>query len=143
MAIAYCFDTDVLSTIIKRNPPMALVRRFALVHPSQQFTTSITLGEMLFGAAKKGDPRLTLRVRKIIREASVVLPFDEPAAEVYGPLRSELETAGRPLAEPDLRIASIALAHDLILVTGNVKHFERIPNLSIENWIQALDSEME
>jgi len=135
MTVGYCFDTDVLSTVIKPSPPLALIRRFALVRPSQQFTTSITLGEMLYGAARRGDPQLVAKVRRIIREAGVVLPFDEPAAEIYGSLRSELEACGKRLAEPDLRIASIALAHDLILITGNVRHFERVPGLVLENWI--------
>ncbi len=59
-----------------------------------------------------------------------MLPFDEAAAEAYGPLRARLEAAGRPLDEPDPRIASIALARDLTLVTGNVRHFDRVPDLA-------------
>ena len=55
--------------------------------------------------------------------------------EVYGPLRARLEATGKPLDDPDLRIASIALARDLTLVTGHVKHFARIPDLRIENWL--------
>jgi tRNA(fMet)-specific endonuclease VapC len=65
----------------------------------------------------------------------VVLSFDVSAAAVYGPLRAQLEAAGRPLAEPDLRIASIALARGLTLVTGNVRHFERVPGLQVESWL--------
>ncbi|MDP9373953.1 MAG: type II toxin-antitoxin system VapC family toxin, partial [Chloroflexota bacterium] len=53
----------------------------------------------------------------------------------YGTLRAELEAAGTPLAEPDLRIASIALTHDLTLVTGNLRHFGRISGLAVENWL--------
>jgi tRNA(fMet)-specific endonuclease VapC len=64
-----------------------------------------------------------------------VLPFDELAAEVYGPLRARLESEGRRLDEPDLRIASIVLARDLTLVTGNERHFARVPDLRIENWL--------
>ncbi len=57
-----------------------------------------------------------VRVREIILRAQEVLPFDELAAEVYGPLRARLESEGRRLDEPDLRIASIVLARDLTLV---------------------------
>ena len=133
----YCFDTDVLSTILKRNPPLSLIRRLARVEPRKQFTTSITLGELLYGASRKGSPRLMERVREVVRRAQHVLPFDESAAEVYGALRAELESQGRPMGEPDLRIASIALSRDLTLVTGNVRHFERIPDLRVENWIET------
>ena len=64
-----------------------------------------------------------------------VLPFDLAAGQTYGGLRAELERAGTPLAEPDLRIASIALTHNLTVVTGNVRHFSRVPGLKVENWI--------
>jgi predicted nucleic acid-binding protein len=131
----YCFDTDILSTVLKRNPPLPLIRRLAQIRPEEQFTTSITLGELLFGAYKKGSDRLLERVRDVVLQAAQVLPFDELAAETYGPLRADLESTGTPLNEPDLRIASIVLSRDLILVTANVRHFERIPGLRIENWI--------
>ena len=136
----YCFDTDVLSAALKREPPLHLIRRLARTPVNEQFTTSITLGELLYGAARKQSPRLVALVRDVVRQAQEVLPFDDRAAEVYGPLRAELEARGLPLAEPDLRIASISLSRQLTLVTGNVKHFARISdlrNLRVENWLEA------
>src|SRR5438445_316965 len=105
----YCFDTDILSAVLKREPPMHLIRRLAQVSPSDQFTTAVNLGELLYGAAKRGSPELASRVRRLVLTAAAVLPFDESAAEVYGSLRAVLESEGRRLDEPDLRIASIAL----------------------------------
>jgi tRNA(fMet)-specific endonuclease VapC len=131
----YCFDTDVLSATMRREPDLALVRRLAQLPPSEQFTTAITLGELLYGAERRGSDRLRARVRDLVRGALTVLPFDELAAETYGPLRAQLESEGRRLDEPDLRIASIALAADLTLVTANVRHFDRVPGLTIENWL--------
>ena len=78
---------------------------------------------------------MTMKVRDVIERAQVILPFDEAAAEVYGPLRARLESEGRPLAEPDLRIACIALSRELTLVTGDLRHFARVPDLSVENWL--------
>jgi tRNA(fMet)-specific endonuclease VapC len=57
--------------------------------------------------------------------------------EHYGPLRARLEQAGRRIDEPDLPIASIALSHDLTVVTGNTRHFARVPGLRVENWLKA------
>ena len=131
----YCFDTDVLSAVLRRDPPLRLIRRLASVPAEQQFTTAITLGELLYGADKRASPRLSDRVRDLVRSLVGILPFDETAAERYGPLRADLERAGRPLDEPDLRIASIALANDLTLVTANVRHFSRVPELAVENWL--------
>jgi tRNA(fMet)-specific endonuclease VapC len=131
----YCFDTDVLSATMRRDPSLPLIRRLTQIPPSEQFTTAITLGELLYGASRRDSKKLHEQVRHLIRGALTVLPFDEAAADVYGPLRAQLESAGKRLDEPDLRIASITLAHDLTLVTANVRHFDRIPGLTVENWL--------
>ena len=64
-----------------------------------------------------------------------VLPFDASAARRYGEVRAELERRGTPLGDADLRIAAIALARGLTVVTGNVRHFQRVPGLPVENWL--------
>jgi len=133
----YCFDTDTLSAVMRRDPPLALIRRLAQTPPEQQFTTSVTLGELLSGAARRGSATLTHKVRELVIGALVVLPFDERAAEVYGPLRAQLESEGRRLDEPDLRIASTALSRGLVVVTGNARHFSLVPDLEVENWLVA------
>ncbi len=133
----YCFDTDVLSALIGSDPPLHLFRRVAAIRPREQSTTAITLGELLYGASKRGSDRLSEKVDGLIRSAGAILPFDEAAARVYADLRVELEGRGRRLDEPDLRIAAIALSRDLTLVTGNVRHFERVEGLRVENWLDA------
>ena len=67
--------------------------------------------------------------------AQVIVPFDAPAAEIYASLRARLEREGRRLADLDLMIAAICLARGLTLVTGNVRHFSRVPDLRVENWL--------
>lgn len=131
----YCFDTDVLSAVLRRDPPLHLIRRLAQVPPTDQATTTINLGELLYGAAKRGSERLALQAREVVSAAATVLPFDAEAAEVYGPLRAQLEREGRRLDEPGLRIAAIALSRGLTVVTGNVRHFARVPGLAVENWL--------
>ena len=131
----YCLDTDVLSALMRHDPPLGLVRRVAAVPTTEQCTTSITLGELLYGANKRGSDRLARRVEELIVGAGLVVPFDEPSARVYGRLRAELEAGGRKLAEPDLRIASIALSRELTLMTGNTRHFPQLPELRVENWL--------
>lgn len=135
MSYVYCFDTDTLSAVIRRDPPLHLIRRLAQVPATDQATTTITLGELLYGAAKRDSEQLTDRVREVVAKATSILPFDEGAAEVYGPLRARLERDGRRLDEPDLRIASIALSRGLTVVTSNVRHFARVPDLEVENWL--------
>jgi tRNA(fMet)-specific endonuclease VapC len=131
----YCFDTDIVSAVLRAQPPLRLVRRLAATPIAEQCTTAITAGELLYGVDKRGNPRLTELVREFVAGSVQVLPFDRRAAERYGPLRALLEREGRRLGEPDLRIASIALARDLTLVTANVRHFRRVPDLRVENWL--------
>ncbi len=131
----YCFDTDILSATIRPAPPLHLIRRLATVPPQEQFTTSITVGEMIYGARRVGREDLSRRVEQVIRRAQTVLAFDTTAARTFGFLKATLEQRGTPLAEPDLRIASIALSRGLILVTRNVRHFQRVAELTVENWI--------
>jgi tRNA(fMet)-specific endonuclease VapC len=131
----YCFDTDIVSAVLRAQPPLRLVRRLAVTPSAEQCTTAITVGELLYGVEKRGNPRLTELVREFVAGSVQVLPFDRRAAERYGPLRAFLEREGRRLGEPDLRVASIALARDLTLVTANVRHFRRVPDLRVENWL--------
>lgn len=131
----YCLDTDVLSAVIKPSPPLHLIRRLARTPPTEQCTTAITLGELLYGVTRRGSPELAARVRDLVASAGPILPFDEAAAQCYGPLRTSIERDGSGLAEPDLRIAAIALSHEAVLVTGNLRHFARVPCLEVENWL--------
>ena len=134
----YLLDTDILSNLLKRAPSTTLIARLASVPPEQQFTTSITLGELFYGAHRLGTRANALleRLDTILQPNLPVLPFNEAAARCYGETRAELERLGTPLGDADLRIGSIALARGLTVVTGNLRHFQRIPGLAVENWLQ-------
>lgn len=132
----YLFDTDVLSNIVKKKPSEHLLKSLAGVPQEMQFTTAITVGEMVYGAFKSPKPEFFLnKLKEAVLPHVRVLPFDADSAHVYGQLRAELEKRGRSVSEPDLRIASIAIRHDLTLITGNIRHFQGIPSLRIENWL--------
>jgi tRNA(fMet)-specific endonuclease VapC len=132
--VAYLFDSDVLSAVLALRPNLAVVRRLAAVPPDEQTTSAVNAGELLFGAIRRDRPGLLERVEALL-DVMAVVPFDESAARVYARLRADLEAAGTPLAEPDVRIAATALAYGLTLVTGNERHFRRVPALTLENWL--------
>lgn len=134
----YLLDTDIIITVLKRVASPALVRKMASVSLARQFTSSITVGELVYGAC-----RAVHRTHFVLEELEErllrvvpVLAFDLEAARHYGQVRAELERLGMRLADADLRIASIALSRGLTLVTGNVRHFQRIPGLAVENWME-------
>ncbi|MBN1273538.1 MAG: type II toxin-antitoxin system VapC family toxin [Candidatus Aminicenantes bacterium] len=133
----YLFDTDILSNIVKKKPSSILVEKLQHLSKTVQFTTSINIGEIYFGAYR--SPRKTI-ILKAFREKVFpnvnILSFDSESGRVFGLLKAELEKTGIGCSEPDLRIASIAIQHQLFLITGNIKHFKLIPGLKIENWLE-------
>ncbi len=130
------FDTDAISELMRPRPSTTLVERLAGVPVGEQATTAITLGELAYGAHKAGRPALYRRAVRLLHGVQI-LGFDRPAAEQYGTLRASLERDGLRLADPDLRIAAIAAVHRATLISGNRRHFDRIPGLSVEDWIRG------
>jgi len=128
-------DTDAMSHIVKADIPRLSAKVMETpVH--DRFTSSISLGELIYGFEKTGRHEHLGRILdEIILPEVEVLPFDEPAAREYAALRVSLERQGQALHEADLRIAAIALANDLTLITGNDKHFRRVPRLRALNWL--------
>lgn len=130
--MAWLFDTDALSELWKPRPARAYLDWVAQVHQDDQCTSAGVVGELFRGAYRSPrrehfldliDRRLLPRIR--------ILPYDTTVAREYGRCRALLEAAGTVLAEADLQIAATALVHGLELVTGNLRHFEKVPGLRI------------
>ncbi len=97
--------------------------------------TAISVGELTHGAHKSAHPAKNLARLDVLLATITILPFDESAARRFGLLKASLEQAGQRLSELDLQIASIALAYKAPLVTHNQRHFDRITDLVIEDWL--------
>ena len=85
-------------------------------------------------------PTMVIAVRLMTRIESrlantTIASFDAASALRYGELRADLQLAGALIGDADTRIAAIALANDLTMVTANVRHFERVAGLAVENWL--------
>lgn len=132
----YLFDTDVLSNIVKRNPSKTLLQKIQKLPRGLQYTSSINIGEIYYGANRSSRREQIIEAFEERVFPSVhIVGFDEMSGKLFGELKARLEEQGIVCSEPDLRIASIAIQHDFILITGNTRHFEKISGLSIENWI--------
>jgi tRNA(fMet)-specific endonuclease VapC len=134
----FLLDTDVISNLMGRRPSGKLVSRLAGVVDGQQFTSSITIGEVVYGAHRLPDrtTELLAKLQSTLSGTVEIIPFDEAAAYRYGQLRSLLESRGEKIGDADTRIASIALAREMLVVTANVRHFARVPGLRVENWLE-------
>jgi len=134
----YLFDTDCLSNILKKAPSPLLIKKLESLPKGLQFTTSINVSEIYFGAYRSRNQEKILKAYedKVFPNVNI-LPFDTDSGKIYGRLKALLEKRGLSKSEPDLRIAAIAIQHDMILVTGNKRHFMNIPGLNIEDWING------
>jgi len=133
--LKYLLDTNILSELIKR-PGGFTAKKIALLEDEDSCCTSIIVAcELRYGALKKCSPILTDKVNQLL-ETIAVLPLKPNVEEHYARLRVTLEQAGTPIGSNDLLIAAHACALDLVLVTGNVKEFSRIPDLLVENWLE-------
>ena len=130
--MAFLFDTDAISEVLRRRPLLGYVRWLSDVPRAEQFTSAVVVGELFKGAYRSTDaPRHLRNIETRVLPALTVLPDDVEVARVYGALRAQLEATGRVLADADLQIAATAVHHDLELVTGNLRHFRRINGLRL------------
>lgn len=125
-------DTNIVIYVIKRRP-VELLETFN-DHAGHMCISSITFAELLHGVEKSEKQEHNLRQVEDFVSRLDVLKYDEKAAAHYGAIRADLERKGKPIGVNDLHIAGHARSEGLILVTNNVREFERVYALRIENW---------
>ncbi|VAW88501.1 VapC toxin protein [hydrothermal vent metagenome] len=131
--LKYMLDTNIIIYTIKNRP--AQVREAFKQHEGQMCISAITKGELIYGAEKSSQPERNLTdIERLIARLEVA-PFEDHASEHFGQLRAELYRIGKPIGPYDMMIAGHARAMGLILVTNNMKEFERVPGLRVENWV--------
>lgn len=133
--LKYMLDTNIVIYVIKRRPVEVL--EVFNAHAGQMCISSITLAELLHGVEKSS--MITKNLRKVEDFVSrlEVLPYENTAASHYGDIRTNLERKGTVIGVNDLHIAAHARSEALILVSNNVREFERIEGLRLENWIES------
>ena len=103
--------------------------------PAEVVICSVVKAELVYGAHKSKAVAKNLHKLDAFFSAIESLPFDDSAIGFYGTTRAFLEKNGTPIGPHDLLIASIALAHQLTVVTGNESEFRRVPGLLVANWM--------
>ena len=132
----YLLDTDICIYYINGFEPKVR-QNLHRQRPSAIVVSAITKCEMYAGSSGSQNPAKSRAEQDFFLSQFISLPFDDRAAEEYGEVAAYLKRSGNPIEDLDLQIAAIALVHDLTLVTHNVRHFSRVPNLDIEDWAGA------
>lgn len=132
-AARYLLDTSILSDLI-RNPRGAAARRLAKVDVDAICTSIVVACELRYGAARRDSAPLNQRVEALLSSLPV-LPFEADADSHYADIRNMLERAGQPIGGNDLLIAAHGRSLDATVVTHNLREFQRVPGLRVEDWL--------
>ena len=130
----HMLDTDIASYIIKGRCP-EIEAQLSTIPPSMVCVSAVTRAELLYGLKRlPATHRLHVSVRQFLKIVRV-LPWDSEAANFYAEIGHQLVTEGQPIGELDMMIAAHSLAAAAILVTNNMRHYERIAApLILQNW---------
>jgi len=131
--LRYMLDTNICIYVIK-NRPAGLRERFNSL-ADQLCMSAITLAEVIYGAEKSARSVENLAIIEQFAARLDVLSFGERAATHYGQLRAELERAGHPVGIHDMMIGGHARSEGLTLVSNNLREFQRMEGLRLENWV--------
>ena len=130
----YLLDTNIC-IYIKNHRPVEVLARFSKLPPGKVAMSTITYGELCFGAEKSSKPKQSRHILEHLVALIPVLPLDETVSTHYGKIRQHLQASGKTIGNNDLWIAAHALANKLILVTNNAAEFDGVPGLRVENWV--------
>lgn len=134
MLARYLLDTNICIYITKARPP-AVLARFQALAPGAVAMSAITWGELCHGAEKSRQRDRVQEALARLRELIPVLPVDAEAGVHYGAILAHLQGEGRVIGANDLWIAAQARALGVTLVSNNVREFERVPGLALDNWV--------
>jgi tRNA(fMet)-specific endonuclease VapC len=124
-------DTNTVSHLVRQNP--TVVGHVSAVSMASLCVSALTMGELLFGLARRpAATRLHMAVKELLRRVDV-LPWDQSTAARYGAVRADMQSRGRTLAPVDRLIAAHALEADAVLVTSD-QAFRHVPGLNVEDW---------
>ncbi|MEH1863227.1 MAG: type II toxin-antitoxin system VapC family toxin [Nostoc sp.] len=129
----YLLDTDICIYWLNGRQPVR--NKLLAVGWDEICICVITAAELYYGAYNSNRVSENLGNAEEFIQNLPVLPLTDPALRKYGELKAKLRRIGQTIAEFDLLIASVAVAENYTLVTNNIRHYSRISNLQLENWI--------
>ena len=135
MSARYLLDSNILIAAMKCEPA-SLLNRLAGMADDRLCLSTVVLGELLTGAEKSRDPVRRRADVADLTQGMEVLPFDAEDVGTYARIRAALEKKGTPIGPYDLQIAAQAVTRGLVMVTANLKEFQRVPGLKCENWLK-------
>ena len=131
----YLLDTNTCIYFLK-NSFSALTQKLLDTDPSELFISSITVFELTYGTEKSKWGEKTRQKLAMFLAPFTILPFDSEDAMVAGRIRGALERHGTPIGPYDVQIAAQALAKGLTVLTHDMKEFQRVLDIKVEDWVE-------
>ena len=132
----YLLDTDICIYLIKKKPDSVL-QKLSKLAPSDVGLTVVSVFELQFGVENSQYRQQSqIALNHFLESIHEILPIDQQVANCAAKIRAELKLKGRPIGPYDILIAAAALSNDLILVSNNVREFEQVAGLKLENWAE-------
>ena len=132
----YLLDTNIISAFYRGNDK--LKSNLEHIDEVELVSCSVVFAELYFGLENLSYSTKKLDLEKFFHdfESKIeIFDFDIQAANYFAQIKKHLKSMGRVSEDVDIMIAAICLANNLILVTNNTKHFEKIHGLKIEDWL--------
>lgn len=127
-------DTNICIYIIK-NRPEHVRKKFEVFGIGDLCLSTVTVSELMYGVYKSQHREKNMKALEMFLQPFDILEYDYAASVHYGEIRANLESQGRVIGGLDMQIAAHARSLDMILVTNNLKEFERVEALALENWV--------
>lgn len=131
--LKYMLDTNIVIYVIKHKPVQ--VAHIFNQNVGKMCVSSITVAELYYGAEKSQFPAKNISIIEDFISRLEVLPYTEKAATHFGDIKARLSKQGAMIGENDIHIAAHARSEGLILVSNNLREFERVEGLRLENWV--------
>jgi len=131
--LTYMLDTNIVIYVINRRPP-GVLHTFN-EHADRMAISAVTYAELLYGAEKSAMPARNIRIVDDFVSHLKILDYDKKAAAHFGHIQAGLQRTGQPIGVNDMHIAAHARSQGMVMVTNNMKEFERIEGLLLENWV--------
>lgn len=133
MSLKFLLDTNICIYLAKKNEDV--LENFSRVVVGEVAMSTITYGELIYGAEKSQHRQLNLNRLSELVHLVPPLPLPTDVGDFYGKIRAELEKKAALIGNNDLWIAAHCLSLEVTLVTNNIKEFKRVKGLDLENWV--------
>lgn len=135
---SYLIDTNIC--IYYMRGMFDLRQRFNSLHIDQRYISEITLAELKFGVANSSSITKNQTTLDNFLTGVQILPIIN-SLDLYASEKARLRKSGLPLDDFDLLIGATAVTNEMVLVTNNPKHFQRIAGIKVENWTKSVEEE--